>query len=55
MDAPPPNGLVKNELKGEGGSEQKGGGSSVFGPLVKSGSFNFQLSRGVDRVGHPVF
>ena len=26
------------------GSEQRGGGSSVFEPLVRGGSFNFQLS-----------
>ena len=26
-----------------GGPEQRGGGSSVFEPLVRGGSFNFQL------------
>ena len=28
---------------GVGGPEQRGGGSSVFEPLVRGGSFNFQL------------
>ena len=28
---------------GWGGPEQRGGGSSVFEPLVRGGSFNFQL------------
>ena len=35
-----------------GGPEQRGGGSSVFEPLVRGGSCNFQLPMGV---GHPVF
>ena len=34
------------------GPEQRGGGSSVFEPLLRGGSFNFQLPIGV---GHPVF
>ena len=37
---------------GVGGPEQRGGGSSVFEPLVRGGSFNFQLPI---EVGHPVF
>ena len=36
---------------GWGGPEQRGGGSSVFEPLVRGGSFNFQLPMGV---GHPI-
>ena len=35
-----------------GGPEQRGGESSVFEPLVRGESFNFQLPMGV---GHPVF
>ena len=37
-------GLVKKHLLGavgRGGSEQRGGGSSVFEPLVRGGSFTF--------------
>ena len=39
-------GLVKKYWGGGGvgGPEQRGGGSSVFEPLVRGGSFNFQLS-----------
>ena len=43
-------GLVKKYWGG--GPEQRGGGSSVFEPLVRGGSCNFQLPTGV---GHPVF
>ena len=43
-------GLVKKYWGGR--PEQRGGGSSVFEPLVRGGSFNFQLPIGV---GHPVF
>ena len=37
---------------GWAGPEQRGGGSSVFRPLVRGGSRNFQLPIGV---GHPIF
>ena len=37
-------GLIKKYGGGGwGGPEQRGGGSSVFEPLVRGGSFNFQL------------
>ena len=31
-------------MGGRGGPEQRGGGSSVCEPLVRGGSFSFQLS-----------
>ena len=49
--------VIKNSLEGlvkkywGGGPLQRGGGSLVFEPLVRDGSFNFQLPWGV---GHPI-
>ena len=34
------------KLLGGGGSEQRGGGPPVFEPLLRGGSFNFQLPMG---------
>ena len=44
---------TEEPVKKHGGrwAEQRGGGSSVFEPLVRGGSFNSQLPMGV---GHPV-
>ena len=45
-----------SKIIGQGGRPEqrggRGGGSSVFEPLVRGGSFNFQLPIGV---GHPGF